>query len=57
MWKLPLILELMETLNDDILGVDVLDPHHVEQHVVSQMESGIEGIRLSLEDLLGNIGL
>ena len=47
----------METLNDDILGVDVLDPHHVEQHVVSQMESRVEGIRLSLEDLLGNIGL
>ena len=47
----------METLNDDILGVDVLDPHHVKEHVVSQMEGGVEGIRLSFEDLLGYIGL
>ena len=47
----------MKTLHDDILRVNVLDPHHVQEHVVAQVKSGVQGVRLPFEDLLRHIWL
>ena len=30
-----LVLELVEALHDDVLWYDVLNPHHIEKHVVA----------------------
>ena len=50
-------LELVQTPPDDVLGVGILDPHRVEQHVVAQVEGTVEGVRLAFEHGLRDFGL
>ena len=35
LWQDSFILELVETLHDNVLRHDILDSHHIEQHVVA----------------------
>lgn len=42
-----LVLKLVETLHDDVFGQDVFNPHHVEEHVVTQVEGRVKGIGLA----------
>ena len=56
-WKDALVLELVEALHNDILRDDVLNSHHVQQHVVPQMETRVQWVRLTLEYVLGHLRL
>ena len=47
----------MKRLYDDVFRLQVFNPHHVEQHVVSKMEAAVQTIRLPLENLLCNFRL
>ena len=55
--KDSLVLELVEALHDDILWDDVLNSHHVQQHVVTKMEARVQRVRLALENVLGDLRL
>ena len=37
-WKNALVLELMETLHYDVLWDNIFNPHHVQKHIVAQVE-------------------
>ena len=50
-------MELMEALHDDVFWHNVFDSHHVEEHVVAQVERGVQGVALALEDVLGHLWL
>lgn len=53
LWTEPLLLELMETLEHDVLWMQILNSHHVQEHVVAEVETRIQWITLSLENSLG----
>lgn len=57
LWAFAFLLELMEAVHEDVLWVDILDPHHVQEHVVAEVEGRVEGIRLALQDCFGVLGL
>ena len=40
-WVLALALKLVETVHDDVLWVNVFNSHHVEEHVVAEMEARV----------------
>ena len=42
--KNSFVLKLVETLHYDVFGNDVFNPHHIEQHVISQVERGVKWI-------------
>jgi hypothetical protein len=47
----------MERLYNDVFRLQVFNPHHVEQHVISEMEAAVQTIRLTLKDLFCNFRL
>lgn len=44
LWQNPFVLELMERLIDDVLWLQIFDLHHVQKHVVTQMERTVEAV-------------
>ena len=48
-------LELVETLHDNVFRADVFNAHHIEKHIVAEVEGRVKRIRLAFENLLGHI--
>lgn len=51
------LLELVETVHEHVLRMYIFNPHHVQEHVVAQMERRVQGITLAFQDGLGTIWL
>jgi len=51
------LLELVETVHKHVLRMYIFNPHHVQEHVVAQMERRVQGITLAFQDGLGTIWL
>jgi len=47
------VLELVEGALQHELGVDALDAEQVENHVVGEVEGGVEGVGLAFDDVFG----
>ena len=51
------VLELVEAPLEHKLGADALDPEQVEDHIVTEVESRVEPVRLALDHVFGVLGL
>ena len=50
-------LELVERMPNHVLRVRFFSPHQIQQHIVAQMERGVERVRIAFQHAFGHCRL